>query len=293
MKVFAVPEKLCVPFSPWDDRACDGLRGFREYASFVYDSAYTMDYGTVSDLLWEWSWFNRGWADDQSRLAVLFFGQMLLEAYLLLPFSESIRVSKIFRPWVRAVFRRAAEIEAGALNFRGSWGLLGIALSDFVLNHDTPWLKDRVLHQMRENWTEDGVMFREARRTNSGIWCCYLSLAALFRTCQLKSYGFISRLIIPLRWLWQFVLDPASWPYRLPVWPLGVLWRLVFPCTDIFLLPRRDGWPANLYLEAGTVFGIREWADYAQFPLDSGLNIYRESRFMALFSKVAEIGGRG
>jgi len=254
----------------------------RDAALIKACSHYAYDYAreepdNVAKLLDRWSRDFGLPANDEARLATVFLGQLMLEAYLRMDRPGWLEGQ--FRPWVRAVYRPCADDESSFDNNRGSWGFLGLVLSDLVLGEDHLRRRDVVLEHMVNQWDFDGRMAEPPLRTRSGLWYGYFNLAPLLRVAQLGVVS-VEELRRPLEWLWPYCLEPRSWPYLKPPWPwrlpfLKKLWYVRFPCSGTLDTPSRQGWPANLYHEAGLLLGVADWCRYAQFPLDSGPHIFR------------------
>lgn len=248
----------------------------KEDAFFAFDNALTKP-DEVAALLRAWAGQCGLPANAEGRLALVEYGHLFLEAYLRLESDAWTR--GLFRSWVRYVYGPCAKIEAGFMNNRGSWGHLGLALSDWVLGRifDTERLDDHMVY----SWDEKGTMIREVARTNSGLWYSYFSLAPMLRACQVVNHPKIENLLKPLSWLWSYcLLSPSvlerTWPYKLPNGLFGNAWRWLYPCADKLELPSQNDWPANLFAAAGEQFNVRRWVGYAQLPINGGVSIFRD-----------------
>ena len=226
---------------------------------------------------------------NESSLVMTFKGVSFLESFLLMKDMERYFINfaawnkEVFPPWVETVYRPCAygEQRRGENN-RGSWGILGCVLSDMILGRDlSPWI-DRVDRNHKAAFDSNGKSLIEIHRTNMGIWYFTFTLSAMLRTCQLLNHPRTDNLIKPLTWLWQYIQDPDSWPYR----PGQGLWSLfpkleniIHPTTSTLDRPRPNDEAGALYLAAGKQFGNQEWIDYAQpWPNDPpfpGVNEFR------------------
>lgn len=237
--------------------------------------------------------FLRDWArhcklseiSGDGAFSLVFIGQLFLEAYLKLEKSNTLDsyTKGLFQPWVEAVFKRCARRFIDEHNNRGSWGILGMVLADLVTGHDPADYWGRIAQHCKDNWNGSGEMRLEVKRTNSGLWYSYFSLAPLLRACQLSKYPAIGDLKRPLYWLWGFCRCNSEmlkqiWPHKLPWGPFGWVWRKLYPCADELELPRRNDWPANLFAAAGHQFGYEPWRNYPVYPINDGVHIFRDWR---------------
>lgn len=230
-----------------------------------------------TDIIQAWALGCSEVVNKEAKFTMTFMGHLFLETYLSTD-TDSWN-SGVFPPWVEYVYKPCAETFYWKANNQGSWGILGCILSDIVLGRDCKRHEQRIAQHMSYSWDELGVMTQAVKRTNSGIWYSYFSLAPLLRACHLLKSPLIEYLKVPLRWLFHYTLFPDKWPYRPRTGILGWLQRMLYPHSDKLELPRRNDWPANLFLAAGQHFGEQEWIDYAQRPFNEGIHIFRETYF--------------
>lgn len=270
----------CLTVTPYyRDKAQHGrdTQVLRRDSHLAVDLARRGEAAAAQEILLRWALTCVRVGNKEARLALVVMGHNFLEGYLRL--NPEDWNSGVFRVWVQYVYAPAARAESESANNHGSWGLLGLALSSQVLGEDAGRVRDRLTIHMGQTWDARGRMVHEIKRTNSGIWYSYFSLAPLLRACQVLRHPDIWGLYRPLNWLWRYVQDPLAWPYRLPAGLWGKIRRLWHPCADELELPRPNDWPANLYLEAARQFNEPAWAAYARRPFNDGVHIYRESYF--------------
>lgn len=236
----------------------------------AYDSALRGDVDGAAKILVNWSIHCQNIANAEAKLVLTYMGQLFLEAYLLMdPDSWN---SRVMLPWVERVYRRQAEIMAKYKNNWGCWGLLGLVLSDVILdvgkNQHFPDLWGR----LKDSIGPEGQMVHEVTRTESGIFYSYFALAPLFRTCQL--FGYPDLVEKGLNWLFKYSVEPETWPYHAAHGFFAKIEQWLYPHSPSLVSPRRNTWPANLFAEAGAVLNNKEWMYYPDYPI-YGVNIFR------------------
>jgi len=245
------------------------------YAALAYDEARWKDPLEAQDILGRWGRTCLEVVNSEAKFAMVYWGSLFLEAYLLMDPVEWN--SEEFLIWVDRVYRPCALESYYKTNNHGSWGILGTVLADLVLGKYIGPHQLRLAEHIQGNIESDGSMPREDRRTNSGPWYRYFSLAPMLRSCQLLgSTGYAEMLRPALVNYFQYCLNPESWPYRLPGGIRGWFWRKLYPCADELEIPKPDNWPGNLYLAAGRELDVPEWIAWAKPPF--WMNIYREIR---------------
>jgi len=272
-----VPDKLYVtPYYKNKYEYEASVHKLRTDAHKAYDAAFHRDVDTAANILLAWSLRCSEAVNFEAKLHLVWMGHLFLEASLLMPEDEWN--SGVFAPWVDLVYREAVQSVYWDDDNKGSWGILGAILTDLVTKGAYFSHIDRLLRHMSQSWEDDGTLVHEVKRTNSGIWYSYFSLAPMFRACDLLSYEGVGpeMLLAPLNFLWTYTRFPNKWPYRLPRGFMGWFWKLLYPCSDKLEMPNPKDWPANLLLEAGKKLGIQKWIDYADLPLNDGIHIFRE-----------------
>lgn len=288
--LFTMGEKMSVPSSLYitpyykDPQAYEAdVAQLRSDAHDAYDSSFLGDYRTVGEILSAWALNCSEAINREAKFHLVWMGHLFLEAYLNTPTDEWN--SGIFPPWVDNVYRRAVMDVYNHNNNQGSWGILGAVLADIIVGKEPKLHIDRFNRHLSQSWNGGGALIHEIKRTNSGIWYEYFSLAPMLRTCQLLDIP-VTILFKPLQFLWTYTSFPEAWPYKLPKGIFGKIWRWLYPCSDELELPRPVDWPANLFLEAGKGLEqspdlyhqivAREWKEYADLPLNHGIHIFRE-----------------
>jgi len=259
------------------DRDVEPLRVDAHTAYDASKQSGGMNEKVASTILLDWALQCSEVVNKEAKFTMTFIGHLFLETYLNLD-PESWN-SGVFLPWVDIIYRECAEQSYWKNNNHGSWGILGCILSDKILNRNCKRHEARLADHMDQSWDSVGVMTHEIKRTNSGIWYSYFSLAPMLRACQLLNSPLIKRLESPLLWLFYYSKYPHRWPYRPMTGILGWLQNIVYPHADALQLPRTNDWPANLFLAAGQEFDNQRWKDYANRPLQGGVHIFREAYF--------------
>jgi hypothetical protein len=243
------------------------------YAALAYDEARWGDPREAQDILGRWGRTCLEVVNAEAEFAMTYWGQLFLEAYLLMDPREWD--SEPFIIWVDRVYRPCAWKAYYKYNNHGSWGILGTALAYKVLGWDTHSIHSRLVEHISNNVSDSGVMIHEIKRTNSGMWYSYFSLAPMLRACQVLNVpGFAELLRKPLAWLFGYCQAPETWPYRLPGGFRGWITKMLYPCADEVEIPKPDNWPGNLYYAAGRYLEVPEWAAWA--PPPSWNEIFRE-----------------
>jgi hypothetical protein len=249
-----------------------------------YDAAIRGDYQEAQKILLDWALHCREVQGKESRLVMSFKGQLFLESWLIMKDMDWNKM--VFPPWVYTVFRPCAESIYWEGNNQGAWGILGCVLSDMVLNKGKVSIRryDRISEWLDDAIAPDGTMKIEILRTNSGMWYSYFALAPILRACQLTRHPRIDDLRKPLAWLFNYCLNPDSWPYKPRQyfwWLFPRLQRKIHPYEDKVDIPRDNDWAGSLYSEAGRYFNVPEWSAWAKpWPNDPpypGVNIFRWS----------------
>jgi hypothetical protein len=215
-------------------------------------------------------WTNcRGFGNREAMFVMTYKGQLFLTTYL-----ELREYIPAFEEWVEKVFRPAAHTFYYEDNNQGAWGLLGCVLADRILHRPTLDHVKRFYDYVSKATDIDGTMKYEILRTNSGMWYSYFALTPLLRVTQLIDVD-PWLLFGPIRWLFKYVEEPATWPYKLGPWWMRWAQKMIHPCADEVELPRKDNWPADLYHVAGNMFGMAAFRDWGNPPPYLGVNIFR------------------
>lgn len=243
----------------------DPARSQAESEILMDSACAAYDYSDYS-VLADWALHCSSVSGREAKLVMLYWGSLLLETYLRIdPDSWN---SGVFGPWVDTVFRDCVNRYYEAQDNKGSWAILGAILADMVLDQYPTKHLDRLNDHMFHSFNSRGVMIHEIKRTNSGIWYSYFSLAPMLRACQVVCESLARRLKAPLDWLFQYCLDPDSWPYRPKTGLLGRIQQMLYPHAPELDKPQRNGWGGNLYYEAGRMFSRPDWMDWAQPPFN-------------------------
>jgi len=209
--------------------------------------------------------------NHEAKLVMTFKGQLFLDVY------QRVGVHMpIFEEWVAHVYRPGAYEFYRENNNLGAWGLLGCSLADSILNQPMLPHVHRFYTYIVDATDKDARMKYEIKRTNSGIWYSYFALAPLLRAAQVldTEHWMLYR---PLDWLWQYMKDPDSWPYRPKKGIAGFIQNMMHPHAKELERPRPNDWGGNLYWEAGSIFGRFDWRTWSAGPPFYGVNIFRSS----------------
>jgi hypothetical protein len=235
---------------------------------WAYDRTVDGYADTAIAILDDWATHNKVLVNHEAKLIMTFKGILFLEVYLLLGKPES------FPSWVEKVYRPGAQALYSEQNNQGAWGLLGCAMSDVILGRPTGTHLYRYAEFISKATDDVGKMKIEILRTNSGMWYSYFALLPLLRTAILLDAD--EWMLFPaLKWLWQYVEHPETWPYKLKPGLRGWIQRMIHPCALDVELPRKDDWPANLYYVASTIFNRPEWAAWGDPPPYRGVHLFR------------------
>lgn len=187
-----------------------------------------------------------------SNLALVTKGLAFLEAW-----EHLVHYSWDGGPMVNLVknlYYPAAQALISHPNNPGAWGWCGLIMADRFCGKDLLPRVDGFLGHLEKAVNLDtGDLWREDRRTNSGLWYTSWALEAytkgLFLFQQLLSQDFFYLLWPAYQRLAEFVLHPETWPHPLPHGPWGLwgkLWQLCFPCAGALELPVPGRWPSGL-----------------------------------------------
>jgi len=255
----------------------------KDKAQLQQDSLWAYDQAWLGPDLWvedprhqllDWATNNKSLVNMEANLVMSFKGQLFLEAYRLLTARWELPRIPEFEAWVKNVYRPGAEAIYPRYSNWGAWGLLGCTLSDIILKWDRSSNIFR-FNQLISKATDDhGALWIEEGRTNSGIWYSYFTIAPILRVAQLLPVDKYM-LYDPLCWLWQYVVNPQSWPYKPKTGIWGFIQNIFKPHASQLELPRKDDWPANLYYVAGLIFDRVDWRTWGQPPPYKGTNIFR------------------
>lgn len=262
-------------YSDIDQARIDRKRIFED-STKSYLAAKAKDYSTVKDILLSWASINRGVGNNEGRSIMLYRGHLFLKAYLML--GEKL---PLFESWVINVFEQCADDLYGRKNNYGSWAILGKALSHkvkFGSLEDGHVFWDRIDSYLDNCSTNDGRMWRECLRTNSGIWYSYFALAPLFEAIYLTRYPDVGQFLKCLSWLFQYANNPQSWPYKPLPWILGIIQGWIWPHCKELEMPHCWGWPGNLFKVAGEYFNIEAWSKYACMAEFQGEDIFIDGK---------------
>jgi hypothetical protein len=268
-----IPEKLYItPAYTGGDQGTLDKKPLERDAWDCWDRYSAGDVKGAMSLLLDWTQC-RVLLNDEAKLVMTYKGQLFLDVYRRLGVH-----CPGFVDWVRTVYRPGAESVYYEKNNRGAWGLLGCALADRILNR--PMLPHiyRYYHLIAGATDNENRLYIECKRTNSGMWYSYFFLAPLLRVSQIiptdpwMLYG-------ALDWLWQYILNPDSWPYRPKTGIAGWIQSKLYPHATELERPRKNDWPGNLYQVAGKIFGRGDWSNWAESswrPPFPGVNIFRD-----------------
>lgn len=268
-----VPSRFYVTPYYWDPVKNDQDKApLQKDAWACYDLAVSGNHEEAQKIMLDWALGCREVVNGEAHFVMTFKGQLFLESYLM--GDPAFWNSKVFSIWVERVYRKSAMKFYQDSDNQASWGILGTILSDLILGKSQEENRNRLWEHIEKSVGSGGVMVEEVKRTNSGIWYSYFSLAPLLRSCQLIDPSMSSLLIRPLNWLFSYCQNPTSWPYKPKTGFLGWWEKLWYPRADTLLLPKKDNWPANLFYEAGVHFNRSEWKNWGTPPWP-GVNIFR------------------
>jgi Alginate lyase len=238
-----------------------------EDSKTAYFSSRNGDCDTAKKILTDWSIINKGVGNEEGMFLFLVRGHLFIKAYMNL-LNKGIKIDT-FENWVNTVFKGCANNLNSRQNNYGAWAILGSVLVDKLKGNPLNRHFDRISRFIQECSTIDGVMWREAKRTNSGIFYSYFCLAPLLEACYISNFDYIWLLYIRLGWLFQYAVYPQTWPYKPKKGLAGLIESWLYPHADTLEMPHCWGWPGNLYKVAGEFFSVDGWKNYAcmdQFP---------------------------
>jgi len=236
--------------------------------AWAYDQAFLGPSHWVQDpqnILSDWADHNKSLVNTEACLVMTYKGQLFLEAYLLLINRWGFQRMKNFEDWVASVFRGGAAMIYSRYSNWGAWGLLGCTLADTILGKSLVPHSNRFNELISKATDDHGALWIEAERTNSGMWYSYFCLAPMLRVAQLLPVD-KWMLYDPLCWLWQYVLDPQSWPYKPKKGFWGFIQNIFKPHASKLELPKKNDWPGDLYHVAGIEFERNDWRDWGTGP---------------------------
>lgn len=181
-----------------------------------------------------------------SQLALVTKGMAMLESWRILGSGARLQPFNFL-----SLYIPAAQALISYANNPGAWGWCGLVLAERFMGKNLAGRVDGFLKHLKNAVDLDsGDLWREDRRTNSGIWYTSWALQAytkvLFIFKQELGQDYFSLLRPAYQRLAEFVLNPETWPHRLPGGILGKLWRLAFPCADVLEIPVPGRWPSGL-----------------------------------------------
>ncbi len=246
---------------------------------WAYDRASDGYFETTRDILDDWATNNKVLVNHEAKLLMAFKAILFLEAFLLVddgshyPEAEKGR----FKAWVEKVYRPGAQALYSEQNNQGAWGLLGCAMADVILGRPTGKHIYRYVEFISQATDDVGKMKTEILRSNSGMYYSYFALLPLLRLAILLDAD-EWMLLPPLKWLWQYVEHPDTWPYKLKPGLRGLIQRMVHPCALQVELPRSNDWPAPLFRVAGRMFAITDWENWGDPPPWMGVHLFRRGK---------------
>ena len=236
-----------------------------------YDAAVAGNYDRTLEIILSWMSCLEC-VNDEAKLVMLIKGQLFLEAFLLLPKALQEDTTTAFEFWLKHVYHKCVSRFWKASNNRGAWAILGFALECKVFDLRLSNYRWNMFISQATN--SNGKLWIEAKRTNSGMWYSYYTLAPLLRASQLLTVN--KYMLRPaLDWLFFYVKNPDLWPFKPQRGPIGWLQRWWHPCADFREDPQPRGWPHNLYHVAGKMFKRDDWLQWGGEPPYEGVNIFR------------------
>ena len=184
-----------------------------------------------------------------AQLAMTHMGLNFVEAYGLLAGYPS---PAAIPAWIEAIYRPCAASLTVHPNNPGAWGYCGKLSADLALGKSIAAnLADVLKHIKGAVSLESGDLWREDRRTNSGIWYTSFALEPYSKLGFMFQDEIGDQILVSLRpayqRLFEFVLRPDTWPHPLPQGIFGKIWRAMYPCADTLETTVPGRWPSGLY----------------------------------------------
>lgn len=227
--------------------------------------------------------------NHEALLYMVYKGHKFLTAYDHITEYNWNRVP--FQIWIDSIYKGLAEKLIKMPNNQGSWGWLGFIHSLVITERPLRPYLDKFVNHIKTNIDYNtGEMVLEVKRTNSGMWYSYFSLAPMLMTCAIFRRYLEEDLLLliepALDWLFKFCLNPDSWPHRPARGLLGKIQRLMYPCSNNLQIPMSFNWPGNMYEIASWLFYHKpEWEEWINpsRPLMQVGNIFRYSTLCRMF----------